>query len=79
MHGFFNLFISINCRTCFRQFLRPSSRAQTTNTASGIVKSILLPAAIVDEVELRSISSTIAAGSSIGLTILDAVFTVSCY
>ena len=32
----------------------------------------------VDEIELRSISSTIAAGSSIGLTILDAVCTVLC-
>jgi hypothetical protein len=31
------------------------------HTASGIVKPILLPAAIVDEMELRSISSTIAA------------------
>ena len=33
-------------------------------------------AAIVDEMELRSISSTIAAVSSIGLTIPDAVCTV---
>jgi len=30
-----------------------------------MVKPILLPAAIVDEMELNSISSTIAAGSSI--------------
>jgi len=36
---------------------------------SGIVKPVLLPAAIVDEMEL-------AAGSSIGLTIPDAVCTV---
>jgi hypothetical protein len=35
-------------------------------------------AAIMDEVELCSISSTIAAGSSIGLTIPDAVCTVVC-
>jgi hypothetical protein len=48
------------------------------HTASGIVKPILLPAAIVDEMELYSIASTIAAGSSIGLTIPDAVFTVLC-
>jgi hypothetical protein len=33
---------------------------------------------IVDEMELGSISSTIAAGSSIGLTISDAVCTVLC-
>jgi len=33
---------------------------------------------IVDEMELYSISSTIAAGSSIGLTIPDAVCTVLC-
>ena len=42
---------------------------KTVHTASGIVKPILLPAAI---------SSTIAAGSSIGLTIPDAVCTVLC-
>jgi len=34
---------------------------KTVHTASGIVKPTLLPAAIVDEMELRSISSTIAA------------------
>jgi hypothetical protein len=62
----------------------------TVHTASGIVKPTLLPAAIVDEiarsysaaivdeVELCSISSTIAAGSSIGLTIPDTVCTVVC-
>ena len=65
------------------------------NTAWDIVKLILLPAAIVVEMELvsshpvnpcchrgwngtGSISSTTAAGSSIGLTIPDALFTVSC-
>ena len=42
---------------------------KTLHTALGIVKPILLPAAIVDEMELSTISSTIAAGSSIGLTI----------
>jgi len=52
---------------------------KTVHTASGIVKPILLPAAIVDEMELMSsISSMIAAGSSIGLTIPDAVCTVFC-
>jgi len=40
---------------------------------SGIVKPILLPAAIMVEMEL---SSAIAAGSSIGLTIPDTVCTV---
>jgi len=49
---------------------------KTVRTASGIVKPILLHAAIVDEMELRSVSSTIAACSSIGLTIPDAVRTV---
>jgi hypothetical protein len=51
---------------------------KTVHTASGIVKPILLPAAIVDEMELCTILSTIAAGSSIGLTIPDAVCTVLC-
>jgi len=44
---------------------------KTVHTASGIVKPILLPAVIVDEMELPSF--TIAAGSSIGLTMPDAV------
>jgi hypothetical protein len=34
----------------------------------------MLPAAIVDEMELHSISTMIAAGRSIGLTIPDAVY-----
>jgi hypothetical protein len=45
---------------------------------SGIIKPILLPAAIVDEMELLElwsfISSTLAAGSSIGLTIPDCAY-----
>jgi hypothetical protein len=49
---------------------------KTVHTESGIAKPILLPAAIVDEMERSSISSTIAAGSSIGLTIPDAASTV---
>ena len=53
MQRFLDLFISMNCSTCFRRFLRPSSGAKTVHTASGIVKPILLPAAIVDEMELR--------------------------
>jgi len=35
MQCFLDLFISINCSTCFRRFLHPSSGA---HTASGIVK-----------------------------------------
>jgi hypothetical protein len=46
---------------------------KTVHTASGIVKPILLPAAIMVEMEL---SSAIAPGSSIGLTIPDTVCTV---
>jgi hypothetical protein len=51
---------------------------KNVHRASGIVKPVLLPAAIVDEMELHSISSTIAAGSSIGLTIPDALCTFLC-
>jgi hypothetical protein len=51
---------------------------KTVHTPSDIVKQILLLAAIVDEMELLSISSAIAAGSSIGLTISDGVCTVMC-
>jgi len=62
----------------FQAVLPPIIRStKTVHTALGIVKPILLPAIIVDEMELSSsISSTIAAGSSIGLTIPDAVCTV---
>jgi hypothetical protein len=52
---------------------------KTVHTStSSINKSILLPADIVDEMERSSISSTIAAGSTIGLTIPDPVCTVLC-
>jgi len=51
---------------------------KTVHTASGIVKPILLLATIMDEMERSSISSTIVASSSIGLTIPDAVCTVLC-
>jgi hypothetical protein len=51
---------------------------KTVHTASGIVKPTLLPAAIVDGMEQAStISSTIVAGSSVGLTVPDAICTVS--
>jgi hypothetical protein len=80
MQGFLDLFISINCSTCFRQFSAHHGEQKTVHTASGIVKPILLPAAIVAEMELMSsISSTIAACSNIGLTIPDAVCTVLCF
>ena len=52
--------------TCFRRFLRPSSGAHNCTYSFRYCQPILLLAAIVDEMELRSISSTIAASSSIG-------------
>jgi len=73
------LFISGNCSTCFRWYLHPSSGAHTTvSTASGTVKPLLLPVAIVEELESSSNSSMIATGSSNGLTVPDAVDTVVC-
>jgi hypothetical protein len=76
MQRFLDLFISINCSTCFGRFVRPLSGAQ--NCTYSVRYSQNNTAAMVDEMELRSISSTIAAGSSIGLTIPDAVYTVLC-
>jgi len=76
MQRFLDLFISINCSTCFRRFLHPSSGAQ--NCTYSVRYCQTNTAAIVDEMELRSISSTIAAGSSIGLIIPDAVCRVLC-
>jgi hypothetical protein len=61
MQRLLDLFISINCSACFRRFLRPSSGAQNCTYSVRYCQTILLPAAIVDEMELRSISSTIAA------------------
>jgi hypothetical protein len=74
MHRFLDLFISIialhvsggsSAHHQEHKNLTYSIRYYQTNTA-----------AIVDDMELRSISSTIAAGSSIGLTIPDAVCAV---
>jgi hypothetical protein len=48
--------VSINCG-----FSAHHQEHKTVHTASGIVKPILLPAVMVDELELRSISSTITA------------------
>jgi hypothetical protein len=65
--------LSGNCSTCF------GSQAKTTvSTASVFVTPLLLSAAIVEELQLlcSSNSSTIAAGSSNGVTNTDAVDTV---
>jgi len=78
--GWHRTYVSINCSTCFRRFLRPSSRPQNctysvrycqTNTAAYCYRGW-------DGTYVSSISSTIAAGSSIGLTMPDAVCTVLC-
>jgi hypothetical protein len=76
MQRFLDLFISINCSTCFRWFLLPSSGAQ--NCIYSVRYCQTNTAAIEDEVERSSISSTIAAGSSTCLTIPDSVCTVLC-
>ena len=76
MHRFLDLFISINCSTCFRRFLRPSSGAQNctysvrycqTNTAACCYRGW-------DGTHFHLIHDS----SSIGLTIPDAVCTVLC-
>ena len=86
MQRFLDLFFSINCSTCFRRFLLPSSGAQNctysvrycqTNAAACCCRG-RDGTTFVDEMELRFISSTIAAGNSIGLTIRDVVCTVLC-
>jgi hypothetical protein len=54
--------LSDNCSTCFGRYYHPSSGAQTTVTAaSGNRYTLLLSAAIVEELEL---SSTIAADNN---------------
>jgi len=58
---------SISCSTCFRRFFRPSSGAQNCTYVSYCQTNTATSG---------SISSTIAAGSSTGLTITDAVCTV---
>jgi len=52
--------------TCFRRFLRPSSGAHNFTYSFRYCQPIMLLAAIVDEMELLSISSTKAAGRIIG-------------
>jgi len=76
MQPFLDLFISINCSICFKRFLPPSSGAQ--NCTYSVRYCQTNTDGTVDEMELRSISSTVAAGNSIGLTIPNAVCTVLC-
>jgi len=51
--------------TCFRRFLRPSSGAHNCTYSFRYCQPILLLAATVDEMDLLSISSTVAASRSI--------------
>jgi hypothetical protein len=51
---------------CFRRFLRPSSGAHNCTYSFRCCQPTLLLAATVDEMEQSSISSTVAASSSIG-------------
>jgi hypothetical protein len=79
MQSFLDLFISIIVLHVSGGSSAHHQEHKTVHTASGIVKPTLLPTAIVDEMELAcSIPPTITAGSSIGLTIPDAVCTVLC-
>ena len=64
---FLDLFINFyRCSTSFRRFLRPSSGAQDCTYSFRDCQPILLLAAIVDEMESSSISSTTVATSSNG-------------
>jgi hypothetical protein len=60
--------LSDNCSTCFGRYYHPSAGAQTTvTTASGNCYTILLSAAIVEELELfhgHCDSSAIAAAGN---------------
>jgi hypothetical protein len=94
MQRFLDPFISINCSTCFRRFLGPSSGAQNstysvrycqTSTAACCYRgwdwaslNVIWRRRPQLHTQASSISSTIAAGGSIGLTITDAVLTVLC-
>ena len=81
--------LSENCSTCFGWYHHPSSGAQTTvSTASGICHKLLLPAAIVEELELvwvccgcRTPVPTLLRQRQIAITVWqipDAVDTVVC-
>jgi len=99
MQRFLDLFISINCSTCFRRFLRLPSGAQKCTIYFYKLLNMFqaVPPPIIRSTKLyiqrqvlpywrmaptphqaSSISSTIAASNSIGLTIPDAVCTVLC-
>jgi hypothetical protein len=54
MQSFLDLFIFINCSTCFGRFLRPSSEAQISTYSVRYCQIKMLPAAIVDEMELSA-------------------------
>jgi hypothetical protein len=50
-----NLFISVKCSTYFRRYLRPTLGAQKLPIQHRVlVKPLLLPAAIMEELELDS-------------------------
>jgi hypothetical protein len=58
-----NVFISVKCSTCFRRVLRPSSGAQNCIYSIGYCQALLLPVAVVGELELKiSITCSIAGG-----------------
>jgi hypothetical protein len=79
MQGFPYLFNSIIVLHVSGGSFAHHQEHKTVHTASGIVRPTLLPAAIVDGMEQdSSISSKIAAGSSVGLKIPDAVCTLLC-
>ena len=62
------------CCTCFRRFLRPSSGAQNCTYSFSYCQPILLLAASVGEMELSSISSTIAANNNNGWQYLNCIY-----
>ena len=64
----YSLFLSANCSTCFGCYFHPSSRAHTLSTASGTCQTVTANCCIVELLERSSESSTIATGSSYGLT-----------
>jgi len=64
--------------TCFRRYLRPSWEAHNCTYSFRYYQSILLLSATVEEMEFSFISSTVAASSSIGLTIPESVCTFMC-
>jgi len=71
--------LSVNCSTCFGRLLHPSSGAQiTVSTASGTGQPLLLSVALVEELRLCLIYSTIVTGSNNGRLVPDAVDTVIC-